>query len=861
MNDSNIPTAISGGVAIHDAEVSIIIYHLLERCGHKSDRHKQAFKSVIIQCSLTILPSSRYATFLMQFLQSQGKNKKSKITVVEEMQRILEESFQIQPNPVIFTKTHLKDFGSFFETKDLDMATKTSCLEFLYFLYLSLNSDLTKMIRLLGGGSDTALSERSVSMIEERIKQKAKNFVAPLPMNTNPAGTNLPSPFRRNMSIHSHTAATVAAVGAAVAELSAMDISSPLPASLQMPQSAQRTFSPMDIDEEYSSAAPFQLAMTPPKKRVTSPLSPTSSFDAARNVALPKTMEVGVSLVNIYGSDGYDALRNLDYNLQGLYLDIATKMDTYFHNLQSNAYTTENEKYSKREEIMDYIKILHEMSLGQWYKSGGKADTNQMPADVIECFIIRLTKCISIGFEKPSYSYSKIYSDIPIDVNFLSIALATLFQILKNIKNENILKNNKLSFFTNYFVLKTVLGKLIDDRLVKLPESLSPDSAKMVENISKGLNMIALIICNENEFTTNASNIRCLLRILLECALSEQNLAMGVADDKQRYLPPNASQPSSRLLLHILSNEVSQNEPFQDSSFDMKAVLLELHEFYIKHPLLHVENDRPFRCAKTVLNEIVKSVNTSIILGYLNELGIPNSSFIYKLTGKLGQNHVQYTDRNQASSPTIAPELNEKILRIMDEITSAQNKMEPIQKLHELKLRNPELELSPYLQRISSAFRRFVTDTLNKLSENENQGVNSNTSCNRDTSKTVSAMSSNSAIKSNTADEALRILEGLKSASRGNSSRQISSLQSPPNPSSRNSATTTPASLPQQLLRNSLPRSQISDKVMGSLNILTASLDLQNAGSASSAVANLNMQDEDSDLSSRVSKLVSHFNK
>lgn len=66
-------------------------------------------------------------------------------------------------------------------------------------------------------------------------------------------------------------------------------------------------------------------------------------------------------------------------------------------------------------------------------------------------------------------------------------------------------------------------------------------------------------------------------------------------------------------------------------------------------------------------------------------------------------------------------------------------------------------------------------------------------------------------------DEALRILEGLKVATRGSSTRQ--SITMP------NSANATPAQQ-RGIAQMASPRAQISDKVMGSLANLTAALEM-----------------------------------
>jgi len=57
------------------------------------------------------------------------------------------------------------------------------------------------------------------------------------------------------------------------------------------------------------------------------------------------------------------------------------------------------------------------------------------------------------------------------------------------------------------------------------------------------------------------------------------------------------------------------------------------------------------------------------------------------------------------------------MVAIIDNITSARDKSVPIKKLHDLIKENPDIDVHQYLQRISSAFRKFVLDALSKLDD------------------------------------------------------------------------------------------------------------------------------------------------
>lgn len=97
--------------------------------------------------------------------------------------------------------------------------------------------------------------------------------------------------------------------------------------------------------------------------------------------------------------------------------------------------------------------------------------------------MICMCRCIACGFEYPTPN--RLHQDLSLDVNLLSVAMATLFQLLKRSFTSAQAKVTMshaanggypstgsavvkgLSLYTVRLILKVCLGKLVDDRLVK----------------------------------------------------------------------------------------------------------------------------------------------------------------------------------------------------------------------------------------------------------------------------------------------------------------------------------------------------------------------------------------------------------
>ena len=139
--------------------------------------------------------------------------------------------------------------------------------------------------------------------------------------------------------------------------------------------------------------------------------------------------------------------------------------------------------------------------------------------------------------------------------------MATLYQLLKVPA-----LSSKLSLDCVEFVLTNMFTKLIDERLTSQSIEYSDDLFQMVTNLTKGVNMIALKLTNE---LSNSVVICVLLRISLQCALFNSSGVQFAVPVTQSKVPSACAQPISRLLLHTLSDEVSQDHPFSPPGFDI----------------------------------------------------------------------------------------------------------------------------------------------------------------------------------------------------------------------------------------------------------------------------------------------------
>ena len=84
---------------------------------------------------------------------------------IEEIQEVVEAA-----GAVALGRSGVKDIAVYLDSKDNDVNGRSACLELCNALYLSLGAELPKLMKLMG----SSVSERTTSMIEDRIRQKNK---------------------------------------------------------------------------------------------------------------------------------------------------------------------------------------------------------------------------------------------------------------------------------------------------------------------------------------------------------------------------------------------------------------------------------------------------------------------------------------------------------------------------------------------------------------------------------------------------------------------------------------------------------------------------------------------------------------
>ena len=93
------------------------------------------------------------------------KNKRTRVVCIEEIQEVVEAA-----GATALGRAGVKEIAVYLDSKDNDVNGRNACLELCNSLSLSLGAELPKLMKLMG----TAVSERTTSMIEDRIRQKNK---------------------------------------------------------------------------------------------------------------------------------------------------------------------------------------------------------------------------------------------------------------------------------------------------------------------------------------------------------------------------------------------------------------------------------------------------------------------------------------------------------------------------------------------------------------------------------------------------------------------------------------------------------------------------------------------------------------
>ena len=156
----------TGANILTDGEASYIIPHLIDRAGHRSERHQAMFRKAISIAS-SIMSTSKLATMLIRSLKS--PNKRTRVICLEEV-RVLVEGCSAASIIGVIGHSAVNQMALLLDAKDCDVACRSACLETICAVFFCLGRDFNAMKRLIGND----VSDQALVLIEERIELKSK---------------------------------------------------------------------------------------------------------------------------------------------------------------------------------------------------------------------------------------------------------------------------------------------------------------------------------------------------------------------------------------------------------------------------------------------------------------------------------------------------------------------------------------------------------------------------------------------------------------------------------------------------------------------------------------------------------------
>lgn len=303
---------------------------------------------------------------------------------------------------------------------------------------------------------------------------------------------------------------------------------------------------------------------------------------------------------------------------------------------------------------------------------------------------------------------------------------------------------------------------------------------------------------------------------------------------EQRLPSSTTNQAITRMVDKFIRNR-SKNGSVGELQEESKGLLLHLHRISTSTP---ISSAPALHILRKAVSLAVEDYGRDFVQNWIESSQIASDALICVILDRL----TTPDDRN-----------HERIVALIDQITSSTSKIEPVTELFRIKKLNPHIEVNNYLSKLSVPFRNFVLETwqnlendpMKKFSQAEevepacvDDGANNN--------RKYHLESASQAAGTEGATEAMRILEGLKSRPSHFTRMTKSSVANAP--STDDSAvdpatnglvflssllfwffllTFTAISRPPSISRTgSSPFARRNEKIRDSLSTLSASLDL-----------------------------------
>ena len=586
----------NGNLTLHDSEATIVLHHLLDRSGHKSERHRMAFKSALLIASEITAPP-KMCSILIAELSS--KNKKSRVVCLEELERIV----SIHGYNAI-GKSGIKELGAASDSKDNDVAIRSAALDVAYALYCFCGNDLSKLLRLYG---DSA--EKTRVAIEQRIKERSRSGLA---ASAGAAALPPVPPTKVELSL-GQTAVT------AVSTASTVDQSPPRKTVHQAALANSPAVAPASVKKSImggrSSAQAFSLDITPQSEGVTADV---------RGVVDAK--------VSLWGSSQDQG--NVAMEIAGIYADITSKVSTmtelYSAYISNSSLVSADAVNTACDDCREYLKMLHSLVSGGWSTDGRAPTASDEAALLANCnnLVILISRCVSLSLEGPGPTGRSILAfpvatALGIDVSLISVALATLHAF---VRHHGVVKN-----LSSVALQELLISSVLAISNPKLTETLRSTGQKTaaLEACEQIQRVLLVILSKTAEEAGTARITSVIIQTVFQCITEVDHSSVGDTVTSRRSLPAHCAKPLSKLLLKVLSDECKKSQPYHFSEGDINLLLNSLHKFFSGHPMQIPGNDTPFCAAKTVLAQLVKAIGAPSIMSALQQtLRISPSSFI-----------------------------------------------------------------------------------------------------------------------------------------------------------------------------------------------------------------------------------------
>jgi hypothetical protein len=362
-------------------------------------------------------------------------------------------------------------------------------------------------------------------------------------------------------------------------------------------------------------------------------------------------------------------------------------------------------------------------------------------------------------------------------LNTLAVKINTAHNVYLNnseVKTEDVFKLYKCIFHCIIDLFDNGLGKTASVRTIKdlffhlLTVMTDPKIVDYAEgdNLIKAINLVTLKLLEQTEQTTCYCS---LVRLLAECCNNDKisqkysELVMKCIWRQIRRLGPQNQQPIQSQSLTIQQFHSNSGEQLI-KQLDCQRILQEIHSFFKSYPAsswLSKSSDLPLRTIKTLVFHLAKA-RQKLILDDLNALRIPddaelksyimklfrndfqlnqtnqnnttsnqtiNSSFGFAKTKQNNDNLIQSPPQNSNNTSSFVQQrLGDQLSAILRKISIPDQSKEGLNELYDFKKHNPGFEINKYFKNSSGRLEQYIEENLKKIEDERNSKSPSSTS-------------------------------------------------------------------------------------------------------------------------------------